>query len=168
MASSQSPSIGTGRVVTATPKLRTRARAAADCSLHHWAVARGAKRRLKRSWVRSRFMKDPCGSSSDPAQQFAQHNPATTAKDDHRPGLPHQSVHELVKLRIGHIHICCEFRATHVRHLLFPWPQIAKSAARQFAQCRPREPLGQRLHDSRSSMSTRHRNANLRLPAFNA
>jgi hypothetical protein len=52
-----------------------------------------------------------CGSSPDPAQQFAQHNRAKTAKDYHRPGLPHQSVYELVKLRIGHIHTCCEFHA---------------------------------------------------------
>jgi hypothetical protein len=69
-------------------------------------------RRLERSLVRSRCTNVPCGSSPDPVQQFAQDNPAKTAKDDHRPGLPHQSVDELVKLRIGHIHICCEFRAS--------------------------------------------------------
>jgi hypothetical protein len=68
-------------------------------------------RRLERSSVRSRFANGAGGSSPDPAQQLAQHNPATTAKDEHRPGLPHQSVYELVKLHIGHIHICCEFHA---------------------------------------------------------
>jgi hypothetical protein len=56
-------------------------------------------------------MNVPCRSSPDPAQQFAQHNPAKTAKDHQRPGLPHQSVHELVELRVGHIHTCCEFHA---------------------------------------------------------
>jgi hypothetical protein len=68
-------------------------------------------RRLERSLVRSRFTNGACGPSPDPAQEFAQYNPAKSAKDDYRPGLPQQSVHELVELRIGHIHICCEFRA---------------------------------------------------------
>jgi hypothetical protein len=68
-------------------------------------------RRLERSSVHSRFANGACGSSPDPVQQFAQDNPAKTAKDEHRPGLPHQSVYELVKLHIGHIHICCEFHA---------------------------------------------------------
>jgi hypothetical protein len=108
---SESPRIATGRIVTATPELRTRARAATCCSLHHCAVARRAMRRLERSSVRSRFTNVPCGSSPDPPQQFAQQHSAASAKDDHRPGLPHQSVHELVKLRMGHIHICCEFHA---------------------------------------------------------
>lgn len=66
-------------------------------------------RRLERPLVCS-FTNVPCGSPRDPAQQFAQHNRAATAEDDHRPSLPRQSVYELVKLR-GHIHICCEFRA---------------------------------------------------------
>jgi hypothetical protein len=107
----QAPGVGTDRIVAATPKLRTSAGAATYCSLHHWAVARGAMGRLERFSVRSLFTNVPFGSSSDPAQQFAQHNRAKPAKDDHRPGLPHQSVYELVKLRIGHVHICCEFHA---------------------------------------------------------
>jgi hypothetical protein len=47
-------------------------------------------------------MNMPDGSSPDPAQQFPQHNRAATAKDRPRPGFPHQSVHELVELRMGH------------------------------------------------------------------
>jgi hypothetical protein len=47
-------------------------------------------------------MEIPVGSAPNPAQQFAQHNRAATAKDHPRPGLPHQSVHEMVKLRIRH------------------------------------------------------------------
>jgi hypothetical protein len=58
--------------------------------------------RLERSSAPSRFANGVFGSSPDPVEEFAQHNPATTAKDDHRPGLRHQSVYELVKLRIGH------------------------------------------------------------------
>ena len=108
---SEAPGVATDRKVTATPELRTGARAATCCSLHHWAVTRRAMRRLERSVVRSRCTNVPYGSPPDPAQQFAQHNPTATAKDGHRPGLPQQNVHELVKLRIGHIHICCEFHA---------------------------------------------------------
>lgn len=117
----ESPGIGTDRIVTATPILRTSARAATCCSLHHWAIARGAMRRLERSLVRSRCMNVPCGSSPDPAQQFAQHNPAKTAKDDQQPGLPHQSVYELVQLQVGHIHICCEFRASAGEETRLRW-----------------------------------------------
>lgn len=58
--------------------------------------------RMKRSLVRSGFMDVPCGSSPDPPHQFPQHYRAATAKDRPRPGLPHQSVRELVKLRMGH------------------------------------------------------------------
>lgn len=58
--------------------------------------------RLERSSTPSRFTNDAFGSLPDPAQEFAQHNPATTAKDEHRPGLRDQCVDELVKLRIGH------------------------------------------------------------------
>jgi hypothetical protein len=57
----------------------------------------------------------PSDSSPDPAEQFTQHNRAATEEDNDWPGFPHQSMYELVKLRIGHIHPCCEFRAKHVR-----------------------------------------------------
>jgi hypothetical protein len=59
-------------------------------------------RRAERSLVRSGFMDVSCGSPADPPHQFAHHDRATTAKDRPRPGFPHQSGHELVKLRIGH------------------------------------------------------------------
>jgi hypothetical protein len=47
-------------------------------------------------------MKVPRGSTPDPARQFTKQDDANPAKDDHRPGLPHQSVNQLVQLRIGH------------------------------------------------------------------
>jgi hypothetical protein len=47
-------------------------------------------------------MNVPSGSSPDPAQQFAQHHRAHAAKNEHRPGPPHQDVDELLKLRIRH------------------------------------------------------------------
>src|SRR5204863_9018595 len=43
---SNAPGVATGRIVTATPKLRTGAKAATDCSLYHWPVARGAMRSI--------------------------------------------------------------------------------------------------------------------------
>jgi hypothetical protein len=59
-------------------------------------------RRLEYLAVRSRRMNNPFGALRDSSQQLAQENRAHTAKDDHRPGLPHQSVDELVKLRRSH------------------------------------------------------------------
>src|SRR5436190_1775641 len=50
---SEAAGVATDRIVTATPKLRTGAKTATDCSLHHWAVARGAMRRVERSLVGS-------------------------------------------------------------------------------------------------------------------
>jgi hypothetical protein len=47
-------------------------------------------------------MNMPDGSSPEPAQHFAHYDRAATTKDRPRPGLPHQSVDKLVKLRIGH------------------------------------------------------------------
>jgi hypothetical protein len=57
---------------------------------------------VERFLVRSRFMNIPGGASPDPAQQFAQHHRAHAAKNDHRPGFPHQDVDKLVELRMGH------------------------------------------------------------------
>jgi len=48
------------------------------------------------------FVNMPGGLSPDPAQHFAQYDRAATTKDRPRPGLPHQSVDKLVKLRISH------------------------------------------------------------------
>lgn len=68
-------------------------------------------RRIERSLVWSGFMDAPCGSPPDPAQQFAHYDRTATAEDRPRPGLPHQSVYELVKLRMGHAtrkqQFCC-------------------------------------------------------------
>ncbi len=50
-------------------------------------------------------------SSCDPAHQLAQDDHPATEKDNYRPGLPDQSVDELVQLHTGHAQICCEFRA---------------------------------------------------------
>jgi hypothetical protein len=47
-------------------------------------------------------MKVPRGSTSDPAHQFPKQDYANPAKNDHRPRLPHQSVNQLVQMRIGH------------------------------------------------------------------
>lgn len=100
-----------GRIITATPVIRTGARTATHNSLHHWSVAGGAGRRLKRSLVRSGFMNVPGGSTPDPPHQFAHYDCAATTKDRPRPGLPHQSVDKLVKLRISHAtrkqQFCC-------------------------------------------------------------
>ena len=108
---SEAAGVATDRIVTATPKLRTGAKTATDCSLHHWAVARGAMRRVERSLVGSCMdgLSDP---PPDPAHQFAQDDHPAAEKDDYRPSLPDQSIDELVQLRIGHAQICCEFRAT--------------------------------------------------------
>lgn len=68
-------------------------------------------RRAERPLVRSGFMDVSCGASADPSHQFAHHYRAATAKDRPRPGFPHQSGHELLKLRIGHVtrkqQFCC-------------------------------------------------------------
>jgi hypothetical protein len=47
-------------------------------------------------------MNMPGRATPDPPHQFPQHNRAATAKNQPRPRLPHQSVDDLVKLRMGH------------------------------------------------------------------
>ena len=69
-------------------------------------------RSIGRASVGSSCMNGPCESSRDPAHQYAQHDHAAAEKDDYWPGLPNQSVDELVQVRTGHTRICCEFRAT--------------------------------------------------------
>jgi hypothetical protein len=56
-------------------------------------------------------MEIPFGSPPDPAQQFAQQDCPASAKDDDRPGLPHQSVYELVQLRTWHARNSSNFAA---------------------------------------------------------
>ena len=67
---------------------------------------------IGRASVGSSCMNGPRESSRDPAHQYAQHEHAAAEKDDYWPGLPNQSVDELVQVRTGHARICCEFRAT--------------------------------------------------------
>lgn len=77
--------------------------------------------RVDRSPVRARFVNMPCGSPPDPAQEFTQQDQANPPKNDHRPRFPHQSVDQLVQLRIGHTpHIGSRFRAN--LPLLIPLP----------------------------------------------
>ena len=147
---SEGAGVGTDRKVTATPVLRTGTKTATCCSLHHWAVTRGAMGRLECSSVRSWRTNVPCGSSRDPAQQFAQHDRAATAKNEHRPGLPGQSVDELVNLRIGHIphllRISCHARSAFARDDNSPAFQSylfsAKGAA--FIRSLPRREFGKK------------------------
>ena len=113
---SNAASVATGRIVTATPKLRTGTKTATNCSLYHRAVARGAIRCFER-WPVGSCMNRQSDSSRDPAHQLAQDDHPATEKDNYRPGLPDQSVDELVQLHTGHAQICCEFRATLVRRL---------------------------------------------------
>jgi hypothetical protein len=47
-------------------------------------------------------MNMPGRSTPDPPHQFAHHDRAATAKNNHGPRLPHQNVDDLVKLRMGH------------------------------------------------------------------
>lgn len=56
-------------------------------------------------------MNVPGGSSPDPAQQFAQHHRAHAAKNEQRPGLPHQGVDKLVKVRMDHAITSSNFAA---------------------------------------------------------
>ena len=67
--------------------------------------------RVDRSPVRARSMNLPGRSPPDPAEQFTQQDQANSAKDDQRPRFPHQSVDQMVQLRIGHTRICSGFRA---------------------------------------------------------
>jgi hypothetical protein len=68
-------------------------------------------RRIERSLVRPRFMNMPCRSTSDPPHQFAHHDRAASAENDHGPRLPHQSVDDLIKLRMGHMTESSSFAA---------------------------------------------------------
>jgi|GEM_PF-6482966 hypothetical protein len=68
-------------------------------------------RHVERFLVRSRFTKVPGGPSPDPAQQFAQHHRPHAANNEQWPGLPHQGVDKLVKMRVGHAITSSNFAA---------------------------------------------------------